>query len=78
MIIRLSQVSKLIGVPMGRSEHFITHIVGEFSADRRNPPPTLAMGVLAIASCGASGKQAKLLGVNAGRGDDALSWSIGF
>ncbi len=78
MIIGLSQVSKLIGVPMGRSEHFITDIVGVFRADRRNPPATLAMGVLAFASCGASGKQAKLLGVNAGSGDDALSWSIGF
>ena len=49
IIIALSQVSKLFGVPMGRSEHFINDIVGVFKLIGDTHLPTLAMGVLAIA-----------------------------
>jgi sulfate permease, SulP family len=49
IIIALSQVSKLFGVPMGRSEHFINDIVGVFKQIGDTHPPTLAMGVAAIA-----------------------------
>jgi len=49
IIIALSQVSKLFGVPMGRSEHFINDIVGVFKQIGDTHLPTLAMGVAAIA-----------------------------
>ena len=49
IIIGLSQVSKLFGVPMGRSEVFINDIVGVFQQIGDTHMPTLAMGVLAIA-----------------------------
>ena len=49
IIIALSQVSKLFGVPMGRSEHFINDIVGVFKLIGDTHLPTLAMGVAAIA-----------------------------
>ncbi len=49
IIIALSQVSKLFGVPMGRSEHFINDIVGVFKQLGDTHLPTLAMGVAAIA-----------------------------
>ena len=49
IIIGLSQVSKLFGVPMGRSEHFINDIVGVLKQIGDTHLPTLAMGVLAIA-----------------------------
>jgi len=49
IIIALSQVSKLFGVPMGRSEHFINDIVGVAKLIGDSHLPTVAMGVLAIA-----------------------------
>ncbi|MDP1653790.1 MAG: SulP family inorganic anion transporter [Rhodocyclaceae bacterium] len=49
MIIGLSQVNKLIGVPMGRSEHFIEDIWGVARQVGDTHWPTLAMGVAAIA-----------------------------
>ena len=49
IIIALSQVSKLFGVPMGRSEHFMHDIVGVFKQIGDTHLPTLAMGVTAIA-----------------------------
>ena len=49
MIIALSQVNKLIGVPMGRSEHFIQDIAGVARQIGDTHWPTLAMGAVAIA-----------------------------
>lgn len=49
IIIALSQVSKLFGVPMGRSEHFINDVVGVLQLIGDTHLPTLAMGALAIA-----------------------------
>ena len=49
MIIALSQVNKLIGVPMGRSEHFIQDIAGVVRQIGDTHWPTLAMGAAAIA-----------------------------
>ncbi len=49
IIIALSQVSKLIGVPMGRSEHFVADIWGVVQKIGQTHGPTLAMGVVAIA-----------------------------
>ena len=49
MIIALSQVNKLIGVPMGRSEHFIQDIAGVALQVGDTHWPTLAMGSVAIA-----------------------------
>jgi SulP family sulfate permease len=48
MIIGLSQVNKLIGVPMGRSEHFVNDIIGVAKQVGDTHWPTLAMGVTAI------------------------------
>ncbi len=49
IIIALSQVSKLFGVPMGRSEHFINDIIGVFKQLGDTHMPTLVMGLAAIA-----------------------------
>jgi SulP family sulfate permease len=49
MIIGLSQVNKLLGVPIGRSEHFIQDIWGVVRQVSDTHLPTLAMGVVAIA-----------------------------
>ena len=49
IIIALSQVSKLFGVPMSRSEFFINDIIGVFKQIGDTHLPTLAMGVVAIA-----------------------------
>lgn len=80
IIIGLSQVSKLFGVPMGRSEHFINDIVGVLKQIGDTHMPTLAMGVLAIALMWAIRKYApKLPGVLiAVVVTTLLSWSIGF
>ncbi len=48
IIIGLSQVSKLFGVSMGRSEHFINDIVGVFKQIGDSHLPTVVMGVSAI------------------------------
>ena len=49
IIIALSQVNKLIGVPMGRSEHFLADIWGVALKAGDTHLPTLAMGTVAIA-----------------------------
>jgi SulP family sulfate permease len=49
IIIGLSQINKLIGVPIGRSEHFIQDIWGVVRQIGDTHLPTLAMGVVAIA-----------------------------
>jgi SulP family sulfate permease len=49
IIIGLSQVNKLVGVPMGRSEHFINDIWGVARQVGDTHLPTLAMGAVAIA-----------------------------
>lgn len=49
IIIGLSQVNKLIGVPIGRSEHFIEDIWGVAKQVGDTHWPTLAMGASAIA-----------------------------
>ena len=49
IIIALSQVSKLFGVPMGRSEHFINDIWGVAQQLGDTHLPTLFMGLSAIA-----------------------------
>jgi SulP family sulfate permease len=49
IIIGLSQLSKLLGVPMGRSEHFIQDIWGVLRQVGDTHLPTLAMGASAIA-----------------------------
>jgi SulP family sulfate permease len=80
IIIALSQVSKLFGVPMGRSEHFINDIVGVFRLIGDTHLPTLAMGALAIAIMWSIRKYApKLPGVLiAVVVTTVLSWSTGF
>jgi SulP family sulfate permease len=49
LIIGLSQINKLIGVPMGRSEHFIYDIWGVVKQVGDTHFPTLIMGMVAIA-----------------------------
>jgi SulP family sulfate permease len=80
IIIALSQVSKLFGVPMGRSEHFINDIVGVFKLIGETHLTTLAMGALAIAIMWSIRKYApKLPGVLiAVVVTTVLSWAIGF
>jgi len=80
IIIALSQVSKLFGVPMGRSEHFINDIVGVVKLIGDTHLPTLAMGVMAIAIMWSIKKYApKLPGVLiAVVISTVLSLSIGF
>jgi sulfate permease, SulP family len=48
MIIGLSQVNKLLGVPIGRSEHFVQDIWGVAKQVGDTHLPTLAMGLVAI------------------------------
>ena len=80
IIIALSQVSKLFGVPMGRSEHFINDIIGVFKQIGDTHLPTLAMGAVAIASMwGIRKYQPKLPGVLIAVVLTTLvSWGIGF
>jgi len=80
IIIALSQVSKLFGVPMGRSEHFINDIVGMLALIGETHLPTLAMGALAIAIMWGIRRYApRLPGVLiAVVVTTLLSWSIGF
>ena len=49
MIIGLSQINKLLGVPIGRSEHFVNDIWGVAKQVGDTHLPTLAMGLVAIA-----------------------------
>jgi sulfate permease, SulP family len=80
MIIGLSQVNKLIGVPMGRSEHFIQDIWGVARQVGDTHLPTLAMGVVAIAIMWVIRKKApRLPGVLiAVAVTTTASWLIGF
>ena len=80
MIIGLSQVSKLIGVPMGRSESFVSDIWGVFRLVGDTHLPTLAMGVTAIAIIWLIRKKApRLPGVLiAVVLTTVVSWQIGF
>lgn len=80
MIIGLSQVNKLIGVPMGRSEHFIEDIWGVVKQVGDTHWPTLAMGVVAIAIMWVIRKKApKLPGVLIAVAVTTIaSWMIGF
>ncbi|MCX7148589.1 MAG: SulP family inorganic anion transporter [Rhodocyclales bacterium] len=80
MIIGLSQVNKLIGVPMGRSEHFIEDIWGVAKLAGDTHLPTLAMGATAIAIMWAIRRKApRLPGVLiAVAVTTAASWLIGF
>jgi sulfate permease, SulP family len=80
IIIALSQVSKLFGVPMGRSEHFINDIVGVVKLIGDTHLPTLAMGALAIALMwGIKKYTPKMPGVLiAVVVTTLLSWSLGF
>ena len=80
MIIGLSQVNKLIGVPMGRSKHFAEDIWGVVQQVGDAHLPSLAMGVAAIAIMWAIRRWApKLPGVLIAVAlTTAVSWFIGF
>ena len=80
MIIGLSQLNKLIGVPMGRSEHFIQDIWGVAKLVGDTHLPTLAMGATAIAIIWVVRRHApKLPGVLiAVAVTTTASWLIGF
>ncbi|MEQ1661736.1 MAG: SulP family inorganic anion transporter [Thiobacillus sp.] len=83
IIIALSQVSKLFGVPMGRSEHFINDIIGVFKQIGDTHMPTLAMGLAAITIMWAIKRFAptslKQMGVLVAVAVTTLvSWQIGF
>lgn len=80
IIIALSQLSKLFGVPMGRSEHFINDIIGVIKLIGDTHMPTLAIGVLAIAIMWGLRKYApKMPGVLiAVVVTTLLSWAVGF
>ncbi|MBI4990002.1 MAG: STAS domain-containing protein [Rhodocyclales bacterium] len=80
IIIGLSQINKLIGVPMGRSEHFVQDIWGVVRQAGDTHLPTLAMGAAAIAIIWALRKWApKMPGVLIAVAiTTTVSWSIGF
>jgi len=80
IIIGLSQVSKLFGVPMGRSEHFLNDIWGVMTQLGDTHWPTLAMGAMAIAIMwGVKRFKPKWPGVLiAVVLATTLSWAIGF
>ena len=80
IIIGLSQVNKLIGVPIGRSEHFVEDIWGVIKQVGDTHWPTLAMGVAAIAIMWAVRRFApRLPGVLVAVGLTTLvSWQVGF
>jgi SulP family sulfate permease len=80
IIIGLSQVSKLFGVPMGRSEHFLNDIWGVMLQLGDTHLPTLAMGAMAIAIMwGVKKFKPKWPGVLiAVVIATSLSWAIGF
>src|SRR3990167_4099681 len=80
IIIGLSQVNKLIGVPMGRSEHFVQDIWGVLQQVGDTHMPTLFIGNSAFAIMLGMKKFApKLPGVLiAVTLTTLVSWSIGF
>jgi SulP family sulfate permease len=80
MIIGLSQINKMIGVPMGRSESFVSDIWGVFRQVGETHMPTLVMGLVAIAIIWVLRKKApKLPGVLIAVAlTTVVSWQIGF
>lgn len=80
LIIGLSQLNKILGVPMGRSEHFIQDIWGVVLQVGDTHLPTLVMGVVAIVIIAATRKFApKLPGVLIAVAlATVVSWQIGF
>ena len=80
LIIALSQVNKLIGVPMPRSEHFVNDIWGVLLQVGDTHGPTLAMGLAAIAIMWGLRRWApKAPGVLVAVAiTTVVSWSIGF
>jgi SulP family sulfate permease len=80
IIIGLSQVSKLFGVPMGRSEHFINDIWGVVLQIPQTHIPTFIMGAAALALMwGLRKKAPKLPGVLiAVVLTTLISWGVGF
>jgi SulP family sulfate permease len=80
MIIGLSQINKLIGVPMSRSESFVSDIWGVVRQVGDTHLPTLAMGVAAIAIMWAIRKwRPKLPGVLIAVAITTMvSWEAGF
>ena len=80
IIIALSQLSKLLGVPMGRSEHFIQDIWGVLRQLGNLHLPTLLMGLAALSIMVVLKKYAPkapnvLVAVIV---TTAVSWAIGF
>ncbi len=80
IIIGLSQLNKLFGVPMGRSEHFINDIWGVLQQVGDTHIPTLVMGVAAFAIMWGLKKYApKMPGVLIAVAVTTIaSWAIGF
>lgn len=80
IIIGLSQLNKLFGVSMGRSEHFINDILGVLQQVGDTHLPTLAMGIGAFAIMWGLKKYApKMPGVLiAVTVTTVVSWSISF
>ncbi len=80
LIIGLSQISKLFGVPMGRSESFMHDIAGVFAQIGDTHWPTLAMGLLALGLMwGIKKYKRKWPGVLIAVAlTTTLSWAIGF
>lgn len=80
IIIALSQLSKILGVPMARSESFINDIIGVFKQVGDAHWPTLVMGVGAMALMWGLKKYApKVPGVLlAVVLSTVISWAIGF
>ena len=80
IIIALSQLSKILGVPMARSESFINDIIGVFKQVGDAHWPTLVMGVGAMALMWSLKKYApKVPGVLlAVVLSTVISWAIGF
>jgi SulP family sulfate permease len=80
IIIGLSQLNKLLGVSMGRSEHFVQDIWGVLQQIGDTHLPTLAMGAAAIAIMWGLKKFApKVPGVLVAVAlTTVVSWAIGF
>lgn len=80
IIIALSQVNKLMGVPIGRSEHFMADIWGVVKLAGETHGPTLAMGATALLIIWAFRRFApRLPGVLIAVAiTTVVSWQIGF
>jgi SulP family sulfate permease len=80
IIIALSQLNKLLGLPIGRSEHFLLDIAEMLAQVRQTHLPTLAMGCGAIALMLACRRFAPRLPavLIAAAAATALSWATGF